>query len=70
VTFNLPDLIGTYGYAATFLGALFEGETPQLRPLRELVVRTAGARSREAAGEGLSKAVQPWNSRTALVGRS
>jgi membrane protein DedA with SNARE-associated domain len=27
MTLNLPELIQTYGYAATFLGALFEGET-------------------------------------------
>jgi membrane protein DedA with SNARE-associated domain len=27
MTFNLPELIQTYGYAATFLGALLEGET-------------------------------------------
>jgi len=27
VSLNLPDLIQTYGYAATFLGALLEGET-------------------------------------------
>ena len=27
MTFNLPELIQTYGYGATFLGALLEGET-------------------------------------------
>ena len=27
VDINLPHLVETYGYAATFLGALFEGET-------------------------------------------
>lgn len=27
MTFNLPEVIQTYGYGATFLGALLEGET-------------------------------------------